>query len=206
MATQTQAGTLTIESVTLYTKVARPFYLIKTKEGLELIRNPRAMVIEASNANLVEEDTVTKTSLGQALDQMTGGTVSGTFTMWEKGDLYEVTENSRCIIDSEHPHYGKYKVGDKAPAIKADIKVEGFLSIKPPQSYYIGLEVAKQQAILLLSGKIQANATPFDAFLNRAKALQDKRNGIIPIEKPATDDDFIDAEFTGQPKAKTAKK
>jgi len=204
MATQNQAVMLTIANVKFINTDKTSLFIIETVEGIDLLRTPKQMLAEAVNIGIIDKSIATPQALLVAMKQMVTGTVRGTMRLWNAGDMYEVTATSRCVTDSKHPHYGKFKAGDKAPALEDGYAVDSLLDITAPESYYLMIETAKQRALLSLNAPTTPATTTFDSFLNRMKELQDARKGVVNTSnepQDGTPDVNIVAELIGAKKA-----
>ncbi|MAT89671.1 MAG: hypothetical protein CMC35_03170 [Flavobacteriaceae bacterium] len=60
-----------------------------------------------------------------------GGNIEGDFKFTKAGEEYTINEYSSVLTDTNHPDYGKFKLGDKRKREKDGCIVEGFLFMEP---------------------------------------------------------------------------
>lgn len=98
-----------------------------------IIRRPKEFIQDLKNSFIIGQhiDDINHLSIIDAMKDIKGGTVQGDVSFLKKGDMWTVTENSRCITNKNHPKFGTVSVGDQLPAEDDSFYVnEGFLTIE----------------------------------------------------------------------------
>lgn len=152
-------------------------------QAIPVIRRPKEFLQDLKNSDIIDSTvtSINHPSVKDARKALKGGRLSGDVSFLKKGDTWTVTENSRCITDSNHPEFGKRKVGDNVPATRDQSFVgEGFLDLTESMQYIQINAVAKAYAASMMD-------------MDGAFDFDDEDNSTPDAAEDMLPDEFIEA-------------
>lgn len=119
-----------ITGVKVITGIAKPIIVFTLAGHPDVARNPKQALTDLQNSGrALDIASVNDPRFAKALHSCVGALLSGDLRIFKAGDEYAITENHPALTDSNHPLFGKVKLGDKQRAENDGVWVEGFLSI-----------------------------------------------------------------------------
>lgn len=153
----------------------RPGVVLCLSNGKDLFRAPKQMLMDLHNnalgsgirkgafdAGMSYVDMRTINKLKKECIALRGGVVTGDFEEHKAGETYKATQYSRCIVDKQHPLYGKVNIGDAIAYEKDNFELKS-----------VSLELELSEAAM----QRQANA---DAYAELQADLADMSMFSIP--------------------------
>jgi len=154
--------------------------VIETTNGAPaLVRSFTQFLQDLKNSELIDDSVTTvyhpQVSGRQGvLRGLKRGMVSGDIAYTKKGDKYQVTENSSCLVLG-HPEFGKWSIGDTRIATEDRARVvDGFLDLEPNERF------DQVQANAMASATVaMAGSGIFEDFTSSAPSNEDSTDEQI---------------------------